>query len=69
MRFNLIIHGNNDALAGPNAGREIARLLRDSADEIEEYGTGPGFDDDRAILLDANGNRVGEWALEAGSRP
>lgn len=45
---------------GAHAGAaEVARLLRDSADEIEAL----GLRTDSASLRDYNGNTVGEWRV------
>lgn len=65
MRFTVTIESHGDALTGRDGGIEIARILRDTADEIEDYGTGPRHLDDSATLRDINGNTVGQWVLEA----
>lgn len=64
MRYDLHIKGENDALVGPHAGEEIARLLRKTADKIENYGTGEGHTEASEWLLDSNGNIVGGWELK-----
>ena len=66
MRFTIEIHADEGPLVGSDASVEIARLLRDSAAEIEgNYGTGDGYADDSARLFDAAGSIVGHWTLEA----
>ena len=57
--FNLTIRTANAAFdeEDGNAGPELARILRELADRIDD-GVPDG---DTASLFDANGNRVGAW--------
>ena len=58
MGFKLTIKTDNAAFSedegGPNL--EVARLLREAADKIENGGDG-------GVLMDVNGNRVGSYSL------
>lgn len=50
-------HETNDETNGePDPGPEVARLLREAADQIDSGYT-------RGGLYDINGNTVGEWKL------
>lgn len=55
-KFTLTINCDNDAFEGDLNG-EVARILRDAADRYEWTG-GDG------ILLDCNGNTVGEFKTQ-----
>lgn len=57
--FTLEVSTDNDAFAG-GAGPEVARILRDLADKVEEHSAGG-----EGLLRDYNGARVGSWRLEA----
>jgi hypothetical protein len=52
--FRVKIETGNAAFEGDSKGYEIARILRDAADRIED-GQKTGY------LYDVNGNRVGEF--------
>lgn len=52
--MTITIGTGNAAFDSGNKGREIARILRELADKIEEYGDAYG-----ATLRDINGNTVG----------
>lgn len=52
---------------GANA-YEIARVLRRAADAADAMGracAGDLFPEDRAKVYDINGNKIGEWRIEA----
>jgi len=53
--FHLKIETTNDAFTFDGGGCEVARILRELADEIETTC------ERRDIIFDLNGNRVGEW--------
>jgi hypothetical protein len=53
------IDSENEAFSDGNAGAEIARLLRKTADKIEAGCAG-------GCLMDINGNRVGSWDCDLG---
>jgi hypothetical protein len=55
------IEVENDAFAGKEGGREVARILRGLADRYADAGT---TDLPLQTLRDSNGNRVGEARLE-----
>jgi len=58
--FTLEIATGNDAFAtGTGVGAEVARILRDLADNVEERS-----DDAEGLLRDYNGAKVGSWRLE-----
>ncbi|WNM66443.1 hypothetical protein SEA_CULVER_177 [Gordonia phage Culver] len=59
-QFRLTIRTGNDAFEQGTAGYEIARILREAADYIEEY----GVDHHTRSLIDQNGNRVGGYKME-----
>lgn len=56
--FKLEIKNTGSAFEDPRA--EIARLLREVADQIEDEGKDDG------VLRDINGNRCGSWLAEIG---
>ena len=56
--FSLQISTDGSAFEG-FSGHEVARLLRALAKKVE---SGEEVD---GVLFDVNGNRCGEWALEA----
>lgn len=58
--FTLEIATDNDAFTvGTGVGAEVARILRDVADNVEELGGGA-----QGLLRDCNGATVGSWRLE-----
>lgn len=59
--FTLEIATTCDAFvaAGPGVGGEMARILRELADKVEECSAGG-----EGLLRDYNGARVGSWRLE-----
>ena len=56
--FTLEIATDNDAFY-EHAGTEIARILRDVADQVEDRTTAA-----EGLLRDVNGARVGTWRLD-----
>lgn len=56
MRFKLEIKMDNAAFEEPS-GTELARILRDLADDLAEMDCFPGYS---KTLMDINGNRVGQ---------
>ena len=58
--FTLSIRCDNAAFEGVSLAPEIARILRDAARRIEDY----GFEYHEHALRDTNGNRVGSYRLE-----
>lgn len=56
MSFKLTIKTDNDAFS-EDAGAEVARILREIAEKVENGSTGSG-------VLDYNGNRVGQFTLD-----
>lgn len=50
---------NNEAFAEENGPLEVARLLREIADKVENFGTG-------GRVKDINGNIVGQWECDVG---
>ena len=59
MAFTLRIDTENEAFEG-NPGKEIARLLRKAATEAESQVYDYSILE-RRVIMDTNGNRVGEW--------
>ena len=57
MKLNLSIDTTNAAFDGDDRGPELARILRELADRLEDGRFGPM--DTAAPLRDINGNRVG----------
>ena len=55
--FNLTIEANNAAFEDAGAGNEVARILRELADRLEDS---PLVDGDEYLLRDYNGNTVGK---------
>ena len=53
--FSVNIAMGNEAFEDAG-GREVARILRDIAAKLERG-------EDQGACMDANGNRVGEWAI------
>jgi hypothetical protein len=65
MTLRLEIETTNAAFDGEAFGPELARILRELADDIETDQMGPG---DEVNLYDVNGNRVGTaWLGEEGN--
>lgn len=63
--FTLRLEMDNDAFSA-NAGAELARILREQADEQADVAEGYGEDIGSAStrhMTDVNGNRVGEWII------
>lgn len=56
MRFTLTVKTHGEALTGDDRPQEMARILRATADKVEDYFTS-------GTLLDSNGNHVGSWAM------
>lgn len=56
MRFKLTINTDSAAFDDDDCGYEIARILREVADEMQENGAIT-----RGILRDINGNKCGEF--------
>lgn len=56
MRLVLRLNAEGAAFEGNGAAPEIARILRNLADRLEEHLPVPG---DRFVLRDINGNDVG----------
>jgi hypothetical protein len=54
MTFKLNIDCDNDAFYGEQKHAELARILREIADRLEEYGGLTG-----TVVRDINGNTVG----------
>lgn len=59
MKLTITIQMDNAAFEDSNAGPEVARILRNLADDMDEGGslTSPGA---HATLRDINGNTVGK---------
>jgi hypothetical protein len=57
MTVTIKIDVDNDAFAQDIQG-ELARVLREVADKIDDYGRG------REAILDANGNTCGTFRIE-----
>lgn len=60
MKFTLSIQCDNEAFR--DAELEVARLLRRTADHVEEQFARSG------VLMDHNGNRVGKFTLTGRKR-
>ena len=56
MQLKLTINLDNAAF-GDEAGTEVARILRELADDLDGHNCVIG---ERHVIFDANGNRVGE---------
>lgn len=52
----------NDDYSAPANGQELARILRDLADKVEDFDDVSDFD---RVLYDVNGNRVGKVTVTA----
>lgn len=61
MTLSISIDCTNAAFESPNAGPELASLIRSVADRIEPV-TDP-VNTASGLIRDTNGNRVGSWAL------
>lgn len=59
MRFTLTIECDNAAFADDERAMEVARILREVADECDAYDIGA-----RIKLRDLNGNTVGRACFE-----
>ena len=55
MKLTLEIKMDNAAFDNDAPGIEAARILREAAERLEEFGS-----DDFFFLMDINGNKVGE---------
>lgn len=64
MKLNIHIDSDNDALADPDRGREVARILHKLADKFERYPRDL-FEVKDGVLFDINGASVGTWSVEA----
>jgi hypothetical protein len=60
MKLNIEIDMDNAAF-DPDNGQESARILSGLAEKIASYRL---LHDEGGPLVDANGNRVGAWAVE-----
>lgn len=61
MKFKLEIDCDNAAFEDePPSCHEIARILREAAWRISEY----GLNTKSTSLSDVNGNKVGKWEIE-----
>lgn len=58
QRMRISISTINDAFQHGNEGHEIARILRELADKIEQLGRGPRGTE-TWVLRDVNGNTAG----------
>jgi len=56
VTFTLELESGNAAMVD-DPRYAVARLLRQTADRLEEF-------EESGVLLDENGNRVGEWGLD-----
>lgn len=56
MAVEIVMRTENAAFTGGNARAEVARILREVADKIEEG------DRDEGRCMDVNGNGVGTWS-------
>ena len=59
MRFAVVLFTRNDAFQ-PEAAPEVARILRELADDLADEGRALGVGD-CGELRDVNGNTVGRW--------
>jgi sulfur carrier protein ThiS len=59
MTFKLTINCDNDAFYGEQKHEELARILREIADALEEYGGLMG-----TVVRDVNGNTVGKASFK-----
>jgi hypothetical protein len=55
--LTIVIETDNAAFADSTAGREVARILRKLADQVEDW---PGVNTFSIGLRDLNGNTVGK---------
>lgn len=62
LRFKINIDCVNDAFS-PSPNFEVARILRDLADNVEDMELRPG-DESRKKLMDSNGNTCGEAGFD-----
>jgi len=59
MKFTLTIESDNDAVTDPQTGNlEVARILRDAAQRIEDGAISN-------VCRDTNGNVVGHWRYDS----
>lgn len=58
MKFKVVIDVENAAFEDSNMGKELARILRYTADTVEGM---YGAEKPSGRLLDTNGNVVGKW--------
>jgi hypothetical protein len=61
--FTMTISMGNAAFADGEAGRELARILRKLADQIENT-SALGGETESGTLFDVNGNLIGPWFAE-----
>lgn len=60
--FRLTINTDNSAFSGDDYGPELARILRNIAQRLEDAGSIPdGID---CGILDSNGNRCGYYSAD-----
>lgn len=57
------IQCDNDAFREVPAYEELARILRNAADEVQENYADPAFHGMKVVQRDANGNNVGSWVI------
>jgi hypothetical protein len=60
MTFTINMTCDNDAFAQQPAGFEVARILREIADKLEDKGPSGFFE----TIHDLDGNDVGRWRLK-----
>jgi len=63
MKFKLELTADNDAFDVNLPGLEVARILRETADRLDQQ---PGLV--TGMLRDLNGNHVGKWELTRARR-
>ena len=54
MTFSLSMNCDNAAFDGNDKGLEVSRILRETAQQVED-----GYEGGK--IFDSNGNSVGEW--------
>ena len=57
------VESNDEDNGTPNAGPELARILRSIADDVESIATEGVERVNTQSVIDVNGNRVGGWKL------
>lgn len=62
MPLTLRVETDNAAFEGADAGPELARILRSLADRVAPM-QATGEESESGPVIDANGNRVGRWAV------